>query len=106
MPDFKLVSKFKPQGDQPQAIKKLIRGLKENKVEIYCNGNDIHLISPYSKSLEGDLIVYNLFGQKIFEKNISEIKTCNFILDAHGILIITFFDESSKKLYKEKVLLK
>jgi excinuclease ABC subunit B len=29
MPDFKIVSPFKPQGDQPQAIEKLTRGLKQ-----------------------------------------------------------------------------
>ncbi len=31
MNKFKLVSKFKPSGDQPQAIEKLIHGLAENK---------------------------------------------------------------------------
>jgi len=31
MAKFKLVSKFKPKGDQPQAIEKLVRGLKEGK---------------------------------------------------------------------------
>ncbi len=30
---FKLVSKYKPSGDQPQAIEKLVEGLKENKKE-------------------------------------------------------------------------
>jgi len=30
MPDFKIVSEFKPKGDQPQAIKKLVQGLKED----------------------------------------------------------------------------
>jgi excinuclease ABC subunit B len=29
-PLFKLQSKFKPAGDQPQAIKKLIKGLEDN----------------------------------------------------------------------------
>ena len=29
--NFKLVSDFKPTGDQPQAIEKLTQGLKENK---------------------------------------------------------------------------
>lgn len=30
---FKLVSKYKPSGDQPQAIGKLVEGIKENKKE-------------------------------------------------------------------------
>ena len=30
MSDFELISKFKPQGDQPQAIEKIYRGLIEN----------------------------------------------------------------------------
>ena len=30
---FELVSKYKPSGDQPQAIEKLVEGLKENKKE-------------------------------------------------------------------------
>ncbi|MBN1457520.1 MAG: excinuclease ABC subunit UvrB [Sedimentisphaerales bacterium] len=31
MAKFKLTSKFQPQGDQPQAIERLLRGLEENK---------------------------------------------------------------------------
>jgi len=30
---FKIVSKFKPSGDQPQAIEKLVQGIKEGKKE-------------------------------------------------------------------------
>ena len=30
---FKLVSKFKPSGDQPEAIKELVEGIKEGKKE-------------------------------------------------------------------------
>lgn len=80
--------------------------LKGYKIDIYCDGNDIHLKGPYLKSLEGELMVYNLLGQKIFEKNISEIKTYTANLDFHGIHIVTYFDESTNKLYKEKILLK
>ena len=29
MPDFKIVSDFKPKGDQPQAIRKLAEGVKQ-----------------------------------------------------------------------------
>ena len=29
MPDFKLVSEFSPQGDQPQAIEKIVAGLRK-----------------------------------------------------------------------------
>ena len=29
MPDFKIVSEFKPKGDQPQAIQKLVEGVKQ-----------------------------------------------------------------------------
>src|SRR4051812_8737853 len=31
MPDFKVVSQFQPQGDQPQAIEKLVAGVREGK---------------------------------------------------------------------------
>ncbi|MFH1380713.1 MAG: DEAD/DEAH box helicase family protein, partial [Candidatus Omnitrophota bacterium] len=31
MQDFKLVSSFKPQGDQPEAIRKLVEGVNKNK---------------------------------------------------------------------------
>src|SRR4051794_32686835 len=31
MPDFQVVSPFKPQGDQPQAIEKLVRGAREGR---------------------------------------------------------------------------
>ena len=30
---FELVSKYKPSGDQPEAIKKLVEGIKEGKKE-------------------------------------------------------------------------
>ncbi len=30
---FKLVSKYKPNGDQPQAIEQLVKGIKEGKKE-------------------------------------------------------------------------
>ena len=30
---FKLVSKYKPNGDQPQAIESLVKGIKEGKKE-------------------------------------------------------------------------
>lgn len=30
---FELVSKFQPSGDQPQAIEKLVEGIKEGKKE-------------------------------------------------------------------------
>jgi excinuclease ABC subunit B len=29
MPDFKIISEFKPKGDQPQAIKKLVQGVTQ-----------------------------------------------------------------------------
>jgi excinuclease ABC subunit B len=32
MDKFKLVSKFKPTGDQPQAIEKLVKGINEGKI--------------------------------------------------------------------------
>lgn len=30
---FKLISKFKPSGDQPEAIKELVKGIEEGKKE-------------------------------------------------------------------------
>ena len=32
---FKLVSKYKPSGDQPKAIEKLVEGIKENTKKDY-----------------------------------------------------------------------
>ena len=32
---FKLVSKYKPSGDQPEAIKELVQGIKEGKRRCY-----------------------------------------------------------------------
>ena len=31
MPEFQVVSPFKPEGDQPQAIEKLVRGAREGR---------------------------------------------------------------------------
>ena len=33
MPEFKIVSKFKPTGDQPKAIETLVQGIKDGKKE-------------------------------------------------------------------------
>lgn len=79
---------------------------KENTVEILSVDRNIQLKRLNSEKLEGITCVYNLYGQKIFEINISEIKTYSFKLDVHGIFIVTFFDEMSKKIYKKKVVIK
>ena len=78
----------------------------ENTVEIFSDGNIIYLKSTYSKRLKGKLTVYSLLGRKIFNENISEVKIYTVNPESHGIQIITFFDESTNKLYKEKVLLR
>ena len=31
MPDFKIISDFEPKGDQPQAIRKLVQGIREGQ---------------------------------------------------------------------------
>ena len=85
---FKLNSEFDPQGDQPEAIKKIVKGVKEGKETpntTWCNGtgktftmsNVIQqvgkptLIIAHNKTLADNYIV-NLknFSQKI-EWNIS-----------------------------------
>lgn len=78
----------------------------ENTIEIICIEKTIHLNKINSEKLEGITRVYNISGQNIFEINISEIKTYSFKLDVHGIFIVTYFDKSTNKLHKEKVILK
>ena len=36
---FKLVSKYKPSGDQPAAIRELIKGIKEEKTSSFVRSN-------------------------------------------------------------------
>ena len=69
---FKLVSKYKPSGDQPQAIGKLVEGIKENKKEqvllgatgtgktftianVIEKGNKPTLVLAHNKTLAGQL---------------------------------------------------
>ena len=47
---FKLVSKFKPSGDQSEAIKELVEGIKEGKKEqvlLGATGTGLSLIHIY-----------------------------------------------------------
>ena len=80
---FNLVSKFKPSGDQPQAIEKLVRGLEEGKKEqvllgatgtgktftianVIAKVNKPTLILAHNKTLAGQL--YSEF-KELFPEN-------------------------------------
>ena len=55
---FELVSKYKPSGDQPQAIEKLVKGIKEV--------NKPTLVLAHNKTLAGQL--YSEF-KELFPNN-------------------------------------
>lgn len=80
--------------------------LNGNNIKFFASANTINLERQDSEMLKGIVQVYNLQGQKIFENNISKIRSYSFNPLVHGIIIITFYDESSRKLYKSKILLK
>ncbi len=80
---FNLVSKFRPSGDQPQAIEKLVSGLKEGKKEqvllgatgtgktftianVIAKVNKPTLILAHNKTLAGQL--YSEF-KELFPEN-------------------------------------
>lgn len=86
---FELVSKFKPSGDQPQAIEKLVKGIKEGKkhqvllgatgtgktftiANVIASVNKPTLILAHNKTLAGQL-----YGEllELFPKN----RVCLFI---------------------------
>lgn len=80
--------------------------LNRNKIEFFASANTINLKRQDSEILDGIVQVYNLQGQKIFENNISKIGSYSFNPPAHGIMVVTFYDKSSRKLYKSKIFLK
>ena len=80
---FKLVSKFKPSGDQPEAIKKLVSGINEGKKSQVLLGatgtgktfmianvikevNKPTLILAHNKTLAGQL--YSIGNRHYFDK--------------------------------------
>ena len=80
---FKLVSKYKPSGDQPQAIEKLVKGIEEGKKEqvllgatgtgktftianVIAKTNKPTLVLAHNKTLAGQL--YNEF-KELFPEN-------------------------------------
>ena len=82
---FKLVSKFKPSGDQPEAIKELVEGIKEGKKEQVLLGatgtgktftmanvikevNKPTLILAHNKTLAGQL--YSEMKELLPENNV------------------------------------
>ena len=90
--DFKLVSPYKPTGDQPQAIEELVEGLKQNKKfqvllgatgtgKTFTVGNVIAkvnrptLVLVHNKTLAGQL--YSEF-KKLFPENRVEYFVSNF----------------------------
>ena len=92
MSDFKLVSPFKPTGDQPQAIEKLVEGIKAGKRKQVLRGatgtgktftmaNIIErvqkptLVFSHNKTLAGQL--YSEF-KELFPENRVEFFVSNF----------------------------
>ena len=66
---FKLVSKYKPNGDQPQAIEKLVDGLNKGYKEqilLGATGTGKTLVIAHNKTLAGQL--YNEF-KELFPEN-------------------------------------
>ena len=80
---FKIVSKYKPSGDQPQAIEKLVNGIENGKKEqvllgatgtgktftianVIANVNKPTLVLAHNKSLAGQL--YSEF-KELFPEN-------------------------------------
>ena len=89
---FELVSEFKPTGDQPQAIEKLVKGIREGKREQVLEGatgtgktftmaniieqiNRPTLVFSHNKTLAGQL--YSEF-KELFPKNRVEFFVSNF----------------------------
>ena len=89
---FELVSKYKPSGDQPSAIKELVQGLKDNKkhqvllgatgtgktftiANVIANINKPTLVFAHNKTLAGQL--YSEF-KELFPNNRVEYFVSNF----------------------------
>jgi hypothetical protein len=74
-------------------------------IEISCYGNSIYLINQGSERVEGELVVINLLGQKIFSKHISTLEFCQIDVKLSGIVLIIFKEELSGRVFTEKTMI-
>lgn len=111
--DFKLVTKFKPAGDQPKAIKELVKGLKEDKKDqvllgatgtgktftianVVANTGQTTLVLSHNKTLAGQLYAEL---KALFPNNRVEYFISNFDYyrpEAYMPSSDTFIDKTSK----------
>ena len=96
---FKLVSKYKPSGDQPEAIKELVTGIKAGKKEqvllgatgtgktftianVIAEVNKPTLVLAHNKTLAGQLYteLKELFPENKVEYFVSYYDVCTFPL--------------------------
>ena len=93
---FNLVSKYKPSGDQPLAIKKLVDGI--NNGVIWCNSGSISF-KQYIISISQDSIVISLTRYSIIVGE--KLGGLFWMVMAVPIVVIfkVFYDDINKYLF-------
>ena len=111
---FKLVSKYKPSGDQPEAIKELVQGIKEGKKEQVLLGatgtgktftianviektNKPTLVLAHNKTLAGQL--YNEL-KELFPENRVEYFVSYYDYDLQSLIFRAFLYCLVQKILK------
>ncbi len=75
-------------------------------VQVYAVNNTIFLRSQNANLLEGNLNVYDVLGRQIVSNKITGAYQYELPLDEQGIFIVSYFDNSERKEYRQKVYLK
>ncbi|MCD4694972.1 MAG: hypothetical protein K8S16_01930, partial [Bacteroidales bacterium] len=75
-------------------------------VQIYASNDAIYLKRQDANTLDGEIRIFDLMGRLIVSERVDGTQKYEMTLEYEGILIVTFFDNSDQKEYRQKVHIK
>ena len=75
-------------------------------VQIYGSNATIYLKQGSNNPLDGEVRIFDLLGKLILAETIEGMQTHEMHLNYEGILLVSYFDETNQKEYRQKVHLK
>ena len=76
-----------------------------NGIQIFAADDHIYLTNVKNTMTKGTINVFDILGKNVLTKDISFTGNYQLLLDQQGILMVTFFDKSEGKTFKNKVML-
>ncbi len=74
-------------------------------IQIFAADDHIYLTNVKNTMTKGTINVFDILGKNVLTKDISFTGNYQLLLDQQGILMVTFFDKSEGKTFKNKVML-